>query len=380
MQPGEDCDYLRDAINTGRIGLPQTDGGADVSIRFIDKDLKRAVVKVRRNTYAAVLVELPCIVETMKSWDKKGWWKVADMCQMLLVLGSCTTDDEAKNYPLPREVDKDTLLYPHGLTPPMHWVRKRRFRKRLSHKTVANVEEEVERLLREDLQAEKEGGSVAFEITDPYQRERAERGYEEYGDEDDALETTENGQQEEYFDDEDDNADLEGNLQAMFDEEDQATSAITPAASNLLTDFAAPLADQAASFTAAGNTLTAEPESVAATPAEITQTEDEGDEGADEEDSSSDDDASDDEADSPDVMDEDAAAKAAERNQQLEEVADLEREIANQRVKYDGITNQLLKQRAGAQLRTLEEDLRRKREVFGLVGEDGDGEGEGGGV
>jgi TATA-binding protein-associated factor Taf7 len=32
-------------------------------------------------------VDLPCIVEGMKSWDRRGWYKSADICQMLLVLG-----------------------------------------------------------------------------------------------------------------------------------------------------------------------------------------------------------------------------------------------------------------------------------------------------
>ena len=374
MQPGEDCDYLHDAIANGRVGLSLAEGGAEVSFRFIEKDNRRAVVTVRKTMYAAALVDLPCIVETMKSWDRKGWWKVADMSQMLLVLGRCNSDEEARAYPLPREVDSSNMQYAHGLTPPMHWVRKRRFRKRLSYKTIANVDEEVERLLHEDELAERHGGSVRHDVIDPNRRDRITESVgpeeDDYDDGQDALETIENGQQEEFMEDED-GLDLEGDLQAMFDEE-IAASTPTAIATEVVSDSPAPIVDQIIPLQA----LTADPESVAGTPvgqAIIAQTSDDPEEDDDADDGSessgSDDDDEEDE-DSPTAMDEDAAAKAAERNQQLEEVADLEREIANQRYKCDNMTNALLKQRALGQLRILEEDLRVKKGVFGLEDDD----------
>lgn len=44
--------------------------------------------------------------------------------------------------------------YPHGLTPPLKHVRKRRFRKKLSKRAIEEVEREVERLLEIDATAE----------------------------------------------------------------------------------------------------------------------------------------------------------------------------------------------------------------------------------
>jgi transcription initiation factor TFIID subunit 7 len=375
MQPGPDCDYLHNAITEGKVGAPVAENPAEVSIRWLDKDFRRAIVKVQGRGYAAVLVDLPCIVETMKSWDRKGWWKVADLCQMLLVLGRCSSDEEAKNYALPREVDKETLQYAHGLTPPMHWVRKRRFRKRLSYKTIANVDEEVERLLKEDELAEQQGGEVKHEYLDRAELERSadpNEDYEDYIEEGmDAVETVENDEPEyeEYYDDEEEGdgaPDLEENLQAMFDE--QMDTAPAPSATDLLTETPAALPDQAASFMAVETALhqaEAETPMDTSTPA---PDEDETPAGEDSDSSSGSDDDEEDE-DSPDVMDEDAMAKAAERNQQLEEIADLEREVENQRTKVKNMTNQLLKQRATAQLATLEEDLRVKRGAFGLDGE-----------
>ena len=371
MQPGPDCELLHQAISEGRIGAPAPENPAEVSIRWLDKDFRRAVVKVQGRGYAAVLVDLPCIVETMKSWDRKGWWKVADLCQMMLVLGRCSTDEEAKSFPLPREIDKDTLQYPHGLTPPMHFVRKRRFRKRLSYKSIANVEEEVERLLAEDDQAEQHGGRVELEYLHGGEPERSANPDEDDDNEgSEAIETVERDEPEyeEYFEEDDvpDDADLEENLQAMFDAE--MDSAPVPTAAELVTESPVALPDQAASFSAVENAMI-EAETPMDTP---TPAAEDDDTGAGEDSSSEDDDGDDseDDEDSPDVMDEDAAAQAAERNQQLEEVADLEREVENQRTKVKNMTNQLLKQRATAQLATLEEDLRVKKAAFGMLDED----------
>ena len=48
----------------------------------------------------------------------------------------------------------DPFVYQHGLTPPLKHVRKRRFRKKLSKRAIEEVEQEVERLLEVDAQAE----------------------------------------------------------------------------------------------------------------------------------------------------------------------------------------------------------------------------------
>ncbi|KAI5299418.1 hypothetical protein KEM55_002185, partial [Ascosphaera atra] len=77
MQPGEDCDYLRQAIEEKRFGPPSR-GGADVSFKSLTRDGRRAVVTIRGHVYAATLVDLPCVLEAMKSWDKRGWYKSAD--------------------------------------------------------------------------------------------------------------------------------------------------------------------------------------------------------------------------------------------------------------------------------------------------------------
>lgn len=170
MAPGPDCDYLRTAVAAGNFGGTKN-GGADVRFRFLRSDGRRACVTIRGNHYAAILVDLPCVIEAMKSWFPKtmGWMKSADICQMLMVLGKITHEEEALDYPLPTgvkgEFDEKTWQWAHGLTPPMHWVRKRRFRKRISVRTVMEVEAEVEEMLR--LDALCEGDPI---IEDIYER------------------------------------------------------------------------------------------------------------------------------------------------------------------------------------------------------------------
>lgn len=362
MEDGEDADYLRQAIADGRIGPQPNAGDAEVSLKFIEKNYRRAIVKIRGRLYAAVLVDIPCIVESMKSFDKKGWWKVADIAQMLLVLGRCQKEEEAKTFPLPREVSKD-FQYAHGLTPPMHWVRKRRFRKRVNYNEIANVEEEVERLLRADDQWIQNGGTVLPIIEqgrlEAQQFAEAQEEYEddEYEDaEGEAIETVETDGQE-YEDDEEDmvDDDLEARMQAEFDLENEVEG------SDMVVESPAPIVDQAASLSAVENTMLETPVS---TPVAT---------GAETQDEESDEDESDeDEEDSPDAFDEDAVARAAELAQQREEVQDLEREVERARQKVQAMTNQLLRQREMQKLAALEEDLKLKKSAFGLDQEDED--------
>lgn len=174
MVPGDDCDFLRRMINEKRLGIPKIQGGPDIQMRFFQGDGRRAAVTIRGNTYAATLVDLPCVIEGMKSWDKRGWWKSADICQMLWVFAPIGNPEEAKAIALPSIVDQKTFQYPHGLTPPMHYARKRRFRKRLDRNQIEAVEAAVERLLEADQKAE----STSFTMFDPDEEaRRADQAY-----------------------------------------------------------------------------------------------------------------------------------------------------------------------------------------------------------
>ena len=48
----------------------------------------------------------------------------------------------------------DDFIWPHGITPPLHHTRKRRFRRGVNKRTIESVEQEVERLLEQDVLAD----------------------------------------------------------------------------------------------------------------------------------------------------------------------------------------------------------------------------------
>jgi transcription initiation factor TFIID subunit 7 len=49
----------------------------------------------------------------------------------------------------------DDCTWPHGITPPLRHVRKRRFRKRVSRRAIEVVEEQVEEMMRKDDESEE---------------------------------------------------------------------------------------------------------------------------------------------------------------------------------------------------------------------------------
>lgn len=115
---------------------------------------------------SAKVVDIPTIIESLKTIDNKSFYKTADICQMLI----CKEDDDQHTDEEmtqktkkkdPNKVDKK-FLWPHGVTPPTKNVRKRRFRKTLKKKYVEapEIEKEVKRLLRVD----NDAASVKWEV------------------------------------------------------------------------------------------------------------------------------------------------------------------------------------------------------------------------
>jgi transcription initiation factor TFIID subunit 7 len=143
MMPGQDCDYLRQVIECRELNT-----STDVWIKF--KYPRKAVVSIRGNLYAALLVDLPHIIEANKSLDMRNFIKVADICQMLLVTQRIPNEEalEKVKFKVPNEE------YPHGLTPPLYGVRYReKPRKRIGGHDINKIEATVERLLRKDAKA-----------------------------------------------------------------------------------------------------------------------------------------------------------------------------------------------------------------------------------
>ncbi|XP_071490214.1 transcription initiation factor TFIID subunit 7-like [Diadema antillarum] len=180
-------------------------------------DCRHALVSIEEETFAAKIVDLPCMIESHKTFDKKTFWKTADISKMLV----CNVEDapllpeeEVKQNPVkkPEKVDKKFILK-HGITPPLKNVRKRRFRKTAKKKYIEapDVEEEVKRLLRMDSTAIK----IRWEVL-------AEEDIKD--DRTDMMESTQNGELlQDMFgdvsssDDEDDEEDMDVNIEDLED-------------------------------------------------------------------------------------------------------------------------------------------------------------------
>lgn len=153
------------------------EGANNLKERFsirLDNDLRYGEVRFDSWQMHAKVVDLPTVIEAMKSVDLKSFYKTADLCQMMV----CKMEPEEqpieeespnKNKKKdPNKVDKK-FLYPHGITPPLKNVRKRRFRKTLKKKYVEapEIEKEVKRLLRVDNEAVKVTWEIITEEEDP---------------------------------------------------------------------------------------------------------------------------------------------------------------------------------------------------------------------
>uniref|UniRef100_A0A673UEA8 TATA-box binding protein associated factor 7 like n=1 Tax=Suricata suricatta TaxID=37032 RepID=A0A673UEA8_SURSU len=143
----------------------------------LSSDGRHAIVNVEDVPLTAKLVDLPCVIGSLKTLDKKTFYKTADISQMLV----CTAADDLQSS-LEEPVTSTDLniimknekqrgkkyVWKHGITPPLKNVRKKRFRKTTKKVTdfkqieeisfpeyieSPDVEKEVKRLLCSDAEA-----------------------------------------------------------------------------------------------------------------------------------------------------------------------------------------------------------------------------------
>ncbi|XP_016657472.1 transcription initiation factor TFIID subunit 7-like [Acyrthosiphon pisum] len=127
----------------------------------LENDIRRGEVVIGNHHLFAKVVDLPTIIEGQKTIDNKSIYKTADICQMIICKEneelSLSDEDEVTNFSKkkePNKVDKK-YLWPHGVTPPLKNVRKRRFRKTLIKQSTdgPEIEKEVNYLLKSDSEA-----------------------------------------------------------------------------------------------------------------------------------------------------------------------------------------------------------------------------------
>ncbi len=372
MAPGEDCEYLRRMIEERKIGIGKKEGGADVQMKFLHPEGRRAVVSIQGRHYAATLVDLPCVIEGMKSWDKKGWYKAADICQMLYVFAQVPSEAAAGTIELPKVVDSNTFQYPHGITPPMHNARKRRFRKRLHRSAIEAVEDAVEKLLDADAHAE----GTRFEIIEP---EGSRLGSQ-------ALSTASPGPYrnggEEYSEDEDAEGEAdEGNdyFSHVNDEHEEAPPLIGEddddegAEENMEAALEAALE---AEFMEAGTPLSniaAEIPGAVLTNGDTPEADGEVEEGSGDESSAGDDDDDDDDeddAEGEEEIDEDERARLAQLQGAKEDIAEMEKQLGNLEAQMATQANPILKRRIKDNIEKVKAELQLRKSAIGEADED----------
>ncbi|XVF54889.1 hypothetical protein PTKIN_Ptkin05aG0217000 [Pterospermum kingtungense] len=120
------------------------------------EDGRTGMFVIGNDRFPASLLDLPCVVESYKTYDDSALVKTADVGQMILVRES-------------GEASPDVVEYRHGLTPPMRDARKRRFRREpdLNPELVQRVEKDLVNIMSgvtvENLDAEANGQGEAGE-------------------------------------------------------------------------------------------------------------------------------------------------------------------------------------------------------------------------
>ncbi|XWW92586.1 hypothetical protein V2A60_000511 [Cordyceps javanica] len=338
MVPGEHSDYVRTMMETGKIGVSRQQGGANISLKFFDEESHRAVVTVKGQMFAAVMVDLPTITESMKTWDKKSFLKSADVCQMLLVFQPVKTEEEAKKAPLPSMIDTG-YKWPHGLTPPMHDCVNRRFAKTISRKEIEDKEQEVERLLGEDAMADR----TAWEWVDETNPDGDAVGGA--GEDEDAEGEDAEGELDDsiaYFGhdaDETGDLDLEADLEAAFADD---LVADTPATGM---DFGTPMMTTQANTPAVHQSI------------EMDESEE-----SDEDDDDDDDDDED--------LDEDQRAARDEAQGVKDIINDLRKQLNHRRADLEKTTNKILRGRLETQIKQLKSEIELKMSSIGMEMDD----------
>ncbi|XP_013776934.1 transcription initiation factor TFIID subunit 7-like isoform X1 [Limulus polyphemus] len=148
---------LRAAVRSGVMSLKDR-----LTIQ-VEPDMRHGTVRFDKWSMSSKIVDLPCILESQKTLDRKNFYKTADICQMMVCKEEDDPQKSEEEDSTKKKKDKDKkFMWPHGITPSLKNVRKRRFRKTLKKKYVdfPEIEKEVKRLFRMD----NEAISVRYEV------------------------------------------------------------------------------------------------------------------------------------------------------------------------------------------------------------------------
>lgn len=160
---------LREALlkaNTADQTANLTDNLKDRLFIELNSETRKGKIKFDNEIFEGRLVDLPCCIESLKTVDKKTFFKTADICQMLICKPkdepwSSSDEDNSKKKEKKKTDEKTTnakkYQWPHGIAPPLKNVRRKRFRKVAKKKIIdyVEIEKEVKQLFRADREAVK---------------------------------------------------------------------------------------------------------------------------------------------------------------------------------------------------------------------------------
>ncbi|XP_061369182.1 transcription initiation factor TFIID subunit 7-like [Gastrolobium bilobum] len=116
---------------------PSSSSSEDKSLDLsFSEDGRSGTFVIGNDHLSASLLDLPCVVESCKTYDDSSLVKTADIGQMVMVRES-------------GDAAPDVIEYRHGLTPPMRDARKRRFRREpdLNPELVSRVEKDLLKIM-----------------------------------------------------------------------------------------------------------------------------------------------------------------------------------------------------------------------------------------
>ncbi|KAI1295489.1 Transcription initiation factor TFIID subunit 7 [Halotydeus destructor] len=130
----------------------------------VEQDMRHGKVRFDGWSLPGKMVDLPTVIESHKTLDRKNFYKTADICQIMLCKEDVEEDKSDDKHDDGKKKDgKDKKFqWLHGLTPPLKNARKKRFRKTLKKKfvDVPEIEKEVRLLFKTDISAV----SVRYEL------------------------------------------------------------------------------------------------------------------------------------------------------------------------------------------------------------------------
>ncbi|XP_027330232.1 transcription initiation factor TFIID subunit 7 isoform X2 [Abrus precatorius] len=131
--PPSVAERIERLLNENNPSSSSEDKSLDLSF---SEDGRGGTFVIGNDHFPASLLDLPCVVESYKTYDDSSLIKTADIGQMIMVRES-------------GDAAPDVIEYRHGLTPPMRDARKRRFRREpdLNPELVSRVEKDLLKIM-----------------------------------------------------------------------------------------------------------------------------------------------------------------------------------------------------------------------------------------